>query len=178
MVVWGGHDNVTGYSNTGGRYNPATDSWTATSTTNAPEARYYHTAVWTGTQMIVWGGYDGNSGHSINTGGRYDPAKDSWAATSLTNAPEARYSHTAVWTGTNMIVWGGYGFISGVPINTGGRYDPATDSWVATSLINPPDARSSHTAVATDSEMIVWGGYNINGAPLNTGGRYCVGAPA
>ena len=43
--------------NTGGRYNPSTDSWTATSTINAPTARDYHTAVWTGTEMIVWGGY-------------------------------------------------------------------------------------------------------------------------
>ena len=42
--------------NTGGRYNPGTDSWTATSTTNAPAARYVHTAVWTGSEMIVWGG--------------------------------------------------------------------------------------------------------------------------
>src|SRR6476660_899142 len=32
------------------------DTWTATSTTNAPSARAGHTAVWTGTEMIVWGG--------------------------------------------------------------------------------------------------------------------------
>src|SRR5205823_11624069 len=32
------------------------DTWTATSTTNAPTARDLHTAVWTGTAMIVWGG--------------------------------------------------------------------------------------------------------------------------
>src|SRR5262249_1047100 len=39
------------------------DSWTATSTTNAPSGRYYHTAVWTGSEMIVWGGTpDGISG--------------------------------------------------------------------------------------------------------------------
>ena len=55
MIVWGGYDgNV--YLNTGGRYNPGTDSWTATSTTNAPTARGFHTAVWTGSEMIVWGG--------------------------------------------------------------------------------------------------------------------------
>src|SRR5438270_5036421 len=35
---------------------PCTDEWGATSTTNAPSARYYHTAVWTGSEMIVWGG--------------------------------------------------------------------------------------------------------------------------
>jgi hypothetical protein len=31
------------------------DTWTATSTTDAPFPRYYHTAVWTGSEMIVWG---------------------------------------------------------------------------------------------------------------------------
>ena len=36
MIVWGGGKG-TGILNTGGRYNPSTDSWTATSTTNAPE---------------------------------------------------------------------------------------------------------------------------------------------
>ena len=32
------------------------DTWTATSTTNAPAARSRHTAVWTGSEMIIWGG--------------------------------------------------------------------------------------------------------------------------
>ena len=54
MIVWGGMA-MTAF-NTGGRYNPGTDSWTATSTTNAPTGRYNHTAVWTGSEMIVWGG--------------------------------------------------------------------------------------------------------------------------
>jgi Galactose oxidase, central domain len=52
MIVWGGSNGS--YLNTGGRYDPSTNSWTATSTTNAPDARYYHTAVWTGSQMIAW----------------------------------------------------------------------------------------------------------------------------
>ena len=30
-----------------------------------------------------------------------------WTATSTTNAPSARAGHSAVWTGTEMIVWGG-----------------------------------------------------------------------
>ena len=32
------------------------DTWTPTSTTNAPDRRQSHTAVWTGTEMIIWGG--------------------------------------------------------------------------------------------------------------------------
>ena len=56
MIVWGGGPGLNTYYNTGGRYNPGTDSWTATSTTGAPTGRAYHTAVWSGSEMIVWGG--------------------------------------------------------------------------------------------------------------------------
>src|SRR5947207_3441375 len=170
MIVWGGitsGPNPT-YFNTGGKYNPGTDSWTATCTTNAPAARADHTAVWnlTGTQMIVWGGF-GPSG-VLNTGGRYGP--DCWTATSTSNAPTARSSHRAVWTGNEMIVWGG-GDNDG-DLNTGGRYNPGTDSWTATSTTGAPAARSYHTAVWTGSQMIVWGGDDISNY-FNTGGRYC-----
>ena len=68
MIVWGGADGNT-YFNTGGRYNPGTDSWTATSASNAPTARYSHSAVWTGSEMIVWSGLGIN--FLTNTGGRY-----------------------------------------------------------------------------------------------------------
>ena len=89
--------------NSGGRYNPNTDSWTPTSTTNAPVARYEHTAVWTGSEMIIWGGYNGAY---LKTGGRYNPDTNSWTATSIINAPSARISNTAVWIGNEMIVVG------------------------------------------------------------------------
>ena len=129
------------------------DTWTATTTANAPSARYQHTALWTGSEMIVWGGYLHDD---LNTGGRYNPSTDSWSATSTTNAPSARALHTAVWTGTAMIVWGGTD--NNNYWNTGGRYNPSTDSWSATSTTNAPSARAGHTAVWTGSEMIVWGG--------------------
>lgn len=95
------------------------DTWTPTSTSNAPAARYQHTAVWTGSEMIVWGGYNGGT-NGLNTGGRYNPSTDSWTATNTTNAPSGRFGHTAVWTGTEMIVWGGGA--NGSDLNTGGRY--------------------------------------------------------
>src|SRR5213082_2181995 len=64
------------------------DSWTATSSTNAPSDRFDHTAVWTGTEMIVWGGADLTN--EFNTGGRYNPSTDSWTATTTVNAPSVR----------------------------------------------------------------------------------------
>jgi N-acetylneuraminic acid mutarotase len=166
MIIWGG-SGFTGVVNSGGRYNPATNSWTTTTTSNAPEARLFHTAVWTGGEMIVWGG-----NAALDTGGKYNPGNDSWTATTTSNAPEARRSHTAVWTGSEMIVWGGLGAPFADTLNTGGRYDPGADSWRPTSTINVPDARYLHTAVWTDREMIVWGGYD-GISSLNAGGRYC-----
>src|SRR5207248_10473029 len=93
------------------------------------------------------------------------PGTDSWTATSTTSAPAGRYLHTAVWTGSEMIVWGGY---NGSDLNTGGRYNPGTDSWVATSTFNAPAARDSHAAVWTGSQMVVWGGFN-SGSYYNSG---------
>lgn len=170
MIVWGGVSEIFSQVNTGGRYNPSTDSWVATTTTNAPGVRYVHTAVWTGTEMIVWGG--AGSVYE-NTGGRYNPTTDSWIATTMTNAPAGREGHAAVWTGSAMIVWGGVFFDGGGinHLNTGGRYDPSTDSWLDTSTTNAPTARELPTAVWTGSEMIVWGGFG-NSTYRNTGGRY------
>ena len=171
MIVWGGLDKGDSL-NTGGRYNPSTDSWTATSTTNAPEGRYRHTAVWTGSEMIVWGGIDFES--DLNTGGRYNPGTDSWTPTSTRfNPPSAREGHTAVWTGSQMIIWGGayHGRGPAVYFNTGGRFNPSTDSWTATSTPSAPSGRELHTAVWTGNEMIIWGGESF-GSYLNTGGRY------
>jgi len=107
MIIWGGalNDNMWHFFNTGARYNPATDSWTPTSTTNAPIGRWLHTAVWTGIGMIVWGG--GNNTDFLNTGASYDPTNDIWVALGTTNTPDARVHHSAIWTGTQMIVWGG-----------------------------------------------------------------------
>ena len=80
--------------------------------------------------MIVWGGLGQMFFTTLNTGGRYDPATDSWNATNVADAPSPRDFHTAVWTGTEMIVWGGAGDF--FDFNSGGRYHPGTDSWIPT----------------------------------------------
>jgi N-acetylneuraminic acid mutarotase len=119
MIIWGGHEDNS-FFNTGGRYNPSTNSWTATSTTNPPTARDVHTTVWTGKEMIVWGGSSDNFPYFLNTGGRYDPDTDSWRPTSTTNGPLGRHSHTAIWTGSEMTVWGGLSQFG--RLDSGGRY--------------------------------------------------------
>src|SRR5262249_43239045 len=122
MVVWGGLRAVNGLTNTGARYNPATDTWQATTTVNAPIARAQHSAVWAnplGSQtMIVWGGIVPGL---TNSGGRYDPFTDVWSDVTTTGAPAVRSQHQAVWSGTEMLVWGGANG-NQQPVAGGGRY--------------------------------------------------------
>ena len=176
MVIWGGiscEDNVCSYLGNGGRYDPVADSWTPTSGIAAPSARDGHAAVWTGSRMLVWGGTDDIS--ELTTGGQYDPVANSWSSMSSVGAPPVAYGFTTVWTGSAMVIWGGVycdSVVGCFPGYAGGRYSPSTDSWTATSTTNAPPPRSSHTAVWTGSEMIVWGG----DAYRASGGRYVLGA--
>jgi N-acetylneuraminic acid mutarotase len=97
--------------------------------------------------------------------------QDFWLPTATAGAPTARAQHTAVWTGTRMIVWGGDD--GPTLFNTGGRYDPVGNSWSATATMGAPSARTRHTAVWTGTKMIVWGGDAVTGpGRLNTGGQY------
>ena len=177
MIIWGGINNVQGYLLDGSRYNPVTDTWTPIALVNTPSARRDHCAVWTGSEMIVWGGF---KDIVLNTGARYNPATDSWTATSLSNAPVGRTTFTATWTGSEMVVWGGQGQQS--QIQSGGRYNPATNTWLTTTLVAAPYQRQLQSAIWDGSEVVIWGGSPTphddprNDDPGNTGARYNPGS--
>jgi N-acetylneuraminic acid mutarotase len=170
MIVWGGSGPPTGDKNDGGRYNPSSDTWTALPTNNAPSVRVTHSAVWTGTEMLIWGGQ-----HFINSfnrpyyndGARYNPVANTWTSIPTNSAPSPRHHHTGIWTGSEMIVWGGFG--TGL-YNDGGRYNPIANSWTPVNPSGAPIGREMHTAVWTGNQMIVWGGETASND--NSGGRY------
>src|SRR5207249_2637236 len=91
-------------------------------------------------------------------GGRYNPTADSWAAVSTIGQPGSRNGHTAIWTGVEMVIWGGRS--GSTRLADGGQYNPADDAWRPTVTVNAAAARDSHTAVWTGSEMLVWGGFD------------------
>jgi hypothetical protein len=61
---------------------------------------------------------------------------------STLNAPQ---SGSAVWTGTEMIMWNGNTSLQ-YP-NAGGRYNPTADEWTPMSITNQPQPRGSGAAV-------------------------------
>lgn len=186
LLVWGGYADAQSryqgahadaYLNTGGRYDPASDTWKPIPTQGAPSRRSWNTLLWTGKEMIVWGGANANK--VLNDGARYNPAKGSWKPISLEGAPSPRGSHVSVWTGKEMIVWGGS---TREPteasdyFENGARYNPETDTWKPISPIGAPKGRVLATAVWTGTEMVVWGGVNDGQGSGNrfigTGARY------
>jgi hypothetical protein len=90
-----------------------------------------------------------------------------WTATTTTAEPGIRYLHTAVWSGSRMLIFGGYDSNS---VNTGGSYDPIGDSWSELSTTDAPSIRHNHTAVWSGTRMLIFGGNG--GSNLNTGGSY------
>jgi hypothetical protein len=164
VLVWGGQVNGELLS-TGFRYDPATGAALPMSDEGAPERRLFHTAVWTGSRMLVWGGttsmLDGTF-QGLDTGAAYDPETDTWEPITTTGAPSRRYNHTAVWTGSDLIIYGGS--LQNQPLAPeGASNDRVTFGHPWTQLPSTPLAtRESHTAVWTGDEMLIWGGIDGN----------------
>ena len=131
------------------------------------KGRYFHTAVWTGKEIIIWGGT--SNGTRLNDGAIYDITTKKWQEINLIGAPNARNNHCAIWTGKEMIIWGGQ-TDNGVT-NTGAKYDPQKNRWQLISNENAPTPRTVFTAIWTGSKMIVWGGLSSEAA-LNDGAIY------
>ena len=177
MMVWGGFDANSGVIANGAIYDSTLDAWSPVSSEAAPEAGAGFAMVAANGRAIVWGGRGANEA-SVNTGSVYDPSADRWTPLSTTGAPDARQYPAAEWTGHEMVVWGGWDspvYAYDVFFDTGGRYDPLSDSWKPTTRERSPLGRSSAAAAWTGSEMLVWGGYG--GATLTTGGAYSACAP-
>jgi N-acetylneuraminic acid mutarotase len=116
--------------------------------------------------MIVFGGIGTDS-----VAKRYRPATNTWTDASIASAPGPRDHHAAVWTGSEMIIWGG--FINDGSTPTGGRYNPASNTWRPTNVGSSPPTRMWPIGVWDGQEMIVWGGYDwLFGQYFNDGARY------
>jgi N-acetylneuraminic acid mutarotase len=119
-------------------------------------------AVWTGRQMIGWGGGGGDL--LLNDGAAYTPATNTWKL--LPRAPlqgRGRRDAAGVWTGTEMIVAGGF-----APTSRGQRvfsdaaaYDPRTNTW--RTLVSMPVAEWSGSAVWDGHEVLI-----VQGIPRAT----------
>ena len=174
VIVWGGRacgGGMCPYVNSGGRYKPTANTWTATSTVGAPEGTYLASGVWTGAELILFGGRTCGfvTGCEVQGGGRYNPATDIWSPLNLNGAPTARHNHSGVWTGDRMLIWGG----GGTMFNTGALFDPAAGTWTPMTTVGAPPGRRLHTGLWTSYGFITWGGITTESGAANDGAVYC-----
>lgn len=92
-----------------------------------------------------------------------------WFTSSSLDNPTPKSGQSSIWTGQELLVWGGNS--GSVQYATGSRYRPDLDQWQLISTVNAPDPRDQQSAVWTGLEMIIWGG-NTSGVYVNTGGRF------
>lgn len=154
MIVIGGVESTGLNPAEAAAYDPARDA--RRSLPPAPlEGRTLHAAVWTGSQLLVWGGEASVLGgtHTFADGAVYTPASNTWEL--LPTAPlSERFGLSAVWTGSEVILWGGVG-TRFTP--DGARLDPVTSTWTAVPPA-PVERPVQYPAVWTGREMLVWAG--------------------
>lgn len=172
ILIWG--LNFDGNTAIGIRLNLQTLAWSSISSINQPSARDGHSSVWTGSKMLVWGGVSPATTYPRD-GGQYDPATDSWTAIpSASIIFPGRINHTAVWDGTELIVFGGkytqprtvlcatdnqlHDYDTIYNLSNCFKYNPGTNTY--SSLFQTAlTERNGQTAIWTGTEMVIWGGH-------------------
>jgi hypothetical protein len=86
-------------------------------------------------------------------------APEGWSE--LPPVPAHRDASAWVWTGRQLLVWGGYDEKNEVDVADGYAFDPETKAWA--SLPPAPVARTGASAVWTGREAIFWGGWDRDG---------------
>lgn len=135
VMVWTGTEllmvggsNGPGIDQIGAAYDPASDTWRLLpdppGNVGAWDNSLTGAAVWTGTEMLI-----------PARGLAFDPVTDRWRTFTPQPGPQ-RNAPVTVWTGTEVVVWGGCDaaipqcddFEEGL-LTDGYAYTPATDAW-------------------------------------------------
>jgi hypothetical protein len=153
----------------------AATRWTTIDTPRVDGREWSHT-LWTGTELVLLGGPvleepDPDIAPSPPTvaGLAYAPATDTWRT--IDPAPlSPRFATSAVWTGSEVVVWGGLeppttdadGITRQPGLADGAAWSPATGTWRAIAAA-PLAGRGEHGAVWNGRRMVVFAGGSAAG---------------
>ena len=133
-------------------YNPSTNTWRRIAPLPGSDVRYGFrgTAVWDGREILVVG-----AGAKAQSTFAYSPRANHWRR--LAPMPAPRVGAPAVWSGKQLLVWGGSNLRGTAQLPDGVAYNPRTDRW-STITRAPLRARYGPAVQWTGHELIVWGG--------------------
>jgi len=180
LIVFGGCDRQVGrycprYFKDGGIYDLKTDTWRSLDA-GTFGARAWHSAVWTGTQMIVWGGLNRSP---LRDGVVFTPGDnqtaDTWFQISGV-VDDGRWGHGAAWTGDRMLVWGGQARLGEPAAKILEFYLPSSAApfgrWSSPQSLAAPVGRWQHSMHWLGHGLLVWGGTSELRSYLNSGGIF------
>jgi hypothetical protein len=134
-----------------------------------PEVRHHGATRWTGTALLMWGGSPlGYDVVPVADGYAFDAGTRDWSP--MPASPlKARGYPASVWTGTELLVWGGMESDTRV-VGDGAAYDPARRTWRV--LPPAPIGARAPLSVWTGEEMLVWGTGYRTAQPPKDGAAY------
>jgi N-acetylneuraminic acid mutarotase len=169
LFTWSNSSSFVSPSSQGGLYDPDSFAWTAVSTDGPPlhsaSTDFVRIAP---ERLFVYGGWsrlsDGPPHYeTVGDGYLFDASDNTWTPISTANGPGPRSQHGTVWTGSEVIIWGGVDEESN-SLNSGARYDPSTDTWTPMAAPAWLDGLTWPVAVWTGTEALFW---NETGALYN-----------
>jgi hypothetical protein len=160
VLLWGGSTELASGSPDGARL--AVPSFGYRAMPPAPFGMAEPIGVWTGEEALFWGEPAVADPADVQAAQvlRYRPRTDRWEVGARFPGP-SRVGATALWTGEELLVWGGLAWDDAgdgpVAVADGYAYDPAGDVWRRIAP-GPLAGRFRHAAVWTGEAMLVWGG--------------------
>lgn len=187
MIVAGGDASPGGLADQaapavdGAAWTPSPGTWHRIASMPVPLPSYgFATAVWTGREMLVWA----SAPATVDGLGRqiagsevvlaYNPATDSWRRLPSSGLTP-RVDPVLVWTGHELVVWGGLSFQWDTAYGDGARLNPTTGAWRRLPAA-PVPARGQAAAVWSGQEVLLWGGAT-GGAPTGQVGQGAAYSP-
>jgi hypothetical protein len=151
MLVFGGTTGIDRRLD-GLAYRPGNDTWSRIPPPPGARRFWPIAAVWGDGEALLIGA----RAHGETPLWRNDPGAGRW--TEASSPPRLLEGATAVWTGEELLLWGGeYDPRTEAHPRGGLAYDPVADRWRRIPPA-PIRGRTSHVAVWTGTEMLVWGG--------------------
>ena len=163
VLVVAGRDLESGPSASAELYNPATGTWTTTSSLISDEAREFHTATLlpNGKVLVAGGIFNGGYTYNAYRSQQYNPTNGTWSDSGGGNQ---RYGHTATLLANGKVLFVGGRTTVHPEVNALSYvelYDPASNSSLTTG--NLGTARFFHTAtLLPNGKVLVAGGTGIS----------------
>lgn len=138
-------------------YDPITSTWMAAASMGTARARHTASLLSDGRVFVFGGSSNGTDSGALASGEIYNPTTNTWSGTANITA-NARWKHSAVVTGTDVLIIGGKASDS-TYLASNYSYAPGSNTWTPKGNLGTARANMM-TRLLTTGDVVVAGGEN------------------